>query len=58
MILNASTTCTPGLEPIFFNACNDHTWQPIVLLAPLRIDDDQQTILRKLAATATYIDIW
>lgn len=57
-ILNASTKYTPGLEPIFYNAHNDFTWQPTVLLAPLRMDDDQLTVQRKLAATATYIDIW
>jgi uncharacterized protein with ParB-like and HNH nuclease domain len=58
MILNASTTYTPGLESIFYNAHNDFTWQPTVLLAPLKIDDDDRTVTRKLAATATYLDIW
>lgn len=57
-ILNASTRYTPGLEPIFYNAHNDFTWQPTVLLAPLRIEDDQHTVERKLAATAAYLDIW
>ena len=34
-ILNASTTYTHGLEPIFYNAHNDFTWQATVLLGPL-----------------------
>ena len=57
-ILNASTTYTRGLEPIFYNAHNDFTWQATVLMAPLRVDDDDKTVTRKLAATATYLDIW
>ncbi len=57
-ILNASTTYTHGLEPIFYNAHNDFTWQATVLLAPLKVDDDDKTVARKLAATATYLDIW
>ena len=58
MILNASATYTRGLEPIFYNAHNDFTWQATVLLAPLRVDDDDETVRRKLAAVATYLDIW
>jgi uncharacterized protein with ParB-like and HNH nuclease domain len=57
-ILNASSTYTPGLEAIFYNAHNDFTWQATVLLAPLKIDDDDDAVTRKLGATATYLDIW
>ncbi len=57
-ILEASTTYTSGLEPVFYNAHNDFTWQPTVLLAPLTLADDEDTIRRKIAATATYLDIW
>jgi uncharacterized protein with ParB-like and HNH nuclease domain len=57
-ILEASTTYTPGLEPVFYNAHNDFTWQPTVLLAPLALADNDETIRRKIAATATYLDIW
>jgi len=57
-ILNASTTYTRGLEPIFYNAHNDFTWQATILMAPLRVDDDDITVTRKLAVTATYLDIW
>jgi uncharacterized protein with ParB-like and HNH nuclease domain len=58
IILKASTTYTRGLESIFYNAHNDFTWQPTVLLAPLKVDDDDRTVERKLAATGTYLDIW
>lgn len=58
LILDASRQYTRGLEPVFYNAHNDFTWQTTVLLAPLTKDDDDDTIRRKLAATATYLDIW
>lgn len=57
-ILDASGTYTRGLEPVFYNAHNDFTWQGTVLLAPLKVGDDDETVRRKLAATATYLDIW
>lgn len=57
-ILSASRNFTPGLEAVFYNAHNDLTWQNTVLLAPLVESDDQDTIRKKMAATATYLDIW
>ena len=57
-ILHASYHYTPGLEAIFFNAHNEFTWQSTVLLAPLIETDDDETVRRKLAVTATYLDIW
>lgn len=57
-ILDASRTLTPGLEAIYYNAHNDFTWQSTVLLAPLVETDDAETVRRKLAVTATYLDIW
>jgi len=57
-ILDASQTYTPGLESVFYNAHNDFTWQNTVLLAPLCLPDDPETVRRKISATATYLDIW
>jgi uncharacterized protein with ParB-like and HNH nuclease domain len=57
-ILDASRNYTPGLEAVFYNAHNEFTWQSTVLLAPLMITDDDDTVHRKMAATATYLDIW
>lgn len=57
-ILDASMTYTPGLEAIYYNAHNNFTWQGTVLLAPLVETDDDKTVQRKLALTATYLDIW
>lgn len=57
-ILDASRHYTPGMEAIYYNAHNDFTWQGTVLLAPLVETDDDNTVRRKLAVTATYLDIW
>lgn len=57
-ILNASQQQTPGLEAIYYNAHNDFTWQSTVLLAPLEETDNDETVRKKLAVTATYLDIW
>ena len=56
-IREAAEKLTPGLEAVFYNAQNNFTLQYAVLLAPLRIDDQEQEILRKLRIAATYIDI-
>jgi uncharacterized protein with ParB-like and HNH nuclease domain len=57
-ILEASRKYTKGLEAVFFNAHNEFTWQYTVLLAPLSVGDDPDTVRRKMGATATYLDIW
>jgi uncharacterized protein with ParB-like and HNH nuclease domain len=57
-ILNASSVYTKGLEAVFYNAHNDFTWQSTVLLAPLIESDDPETMRKKIAVTATYLDIW
>lgn len=57
-VLDASRSYTQGLEAVFYNAHNDFTWQNTVLLAPLVESDSDETVRRKLAVTATYLDIW
>ncbi|MEK6785506.1 MAG: DUF262 domain-containing protein [Nitrospirota bacterium] len=57
-IQEASRTYTKGLQAVFYNAHNDFTWQNTVLLAPLVVSDDDETVRRKIAVTATYLDIW
>lgn len=58
LILDASRTYTTGLESVFYNAHNEFTRQNTVLLAPLCVTDDNETLRRKLEVTATYLDIW
>jgi len=56
-IVQASQSLVSGLEHIYYNAQYGFTLQNMLLLAPLKPDDDEQTIVRKLALVARYIDI-
>lgn len=53
----AGAEITPGLETIHFNAQHNFTLQYPVLLAPLRPDDPEPEIIRKLRLVSTFIDI-
>ncbi|MEB2284741.1 MAG: hypothetical protein B6D46_13440 [Polyangiaceae bacterium UTPRO1] len=53
----AGETLTPGLECVHFNAQHNFTLQYPVLLASLRVDDDEAAALRKLRVVAAYLDI-
>lgn len=56
-IVQASWKQVPGLERIFYNAQLGFTLQNMLLLAPLRPDDDGPTLDRKIDLVARYIDI-
>jgi hypothetical protein len=56
-VREAGETLTPGLEAIHYNAENNFTLQYPLLLAPLRQDDTEQEMLRKLRVVASFIDI-
>jgi hypothetical protein len=45
------------LESVHFNAQHNFTLQYAVLLAPLRFDDPEAVLLRKIRVVAAYIDI-
>lgn len=53
----AADDLTPGLEAVHFNAQHNFTLQYAVLLAPLRFDDAEGILLRKVRVAAAYIDI-
>lgn len=53
----AAETLTAGLECVHYNDQNNFTLQYAVLLSPLRIEDSDKDILRKLRVTAAYLDI-
>ncbi|MBX6773415.1 MAG: DUF262 domain-containing protein [Chloroflexi bacterium] len=53
----AAETLTAGLESVYYNAEHNFTLQYPVLLAALRVDDDETVALRKLRVVATYLDI-
>lgn len=56
-ICRAAEALTQGLECIHYNDQNNFTLQYAVLLAPLRVDDPEKEIQRKLRVTAAYLDI-
>lgn len=53
----AAETLTPDLECVHYNAQHNFTLQYPVLLATLRIEDDETAALRKLRVVAAYLDI-
>ncbi len=53
----AAETLAPRLDCLHFNAQHNFTLQYPVLLAPLRVDDSEETIGRKLRVVAAYLDI-
>ena len=53
----AAETLTDGLEAVHYCAQNNFTLQYPVLLAPLRRDDGEQDLLRKLRIVSAYLDI-
>jgi hypothetical protein len=53
----AADTLTAELECVHFDAQHNFTLQYPVLLAPLRLEDDETTARRKIRVTAAYLDI-
>ena len=53
----ASEILESGLECVHFNARHNFTLQYPVLLAPLTVDDDEASALRKLRVVAAWLDI-
>lgn len=57
-LLHASWDLDPDLEYVYYNAWNDFTLQYPLLLAPLRIEDDAETVSSKLRLVSGYLDIY
>jgi hypothetical protein len=53
----ASFAFTEDLDAVYYNARLEFTLQYPLLLAPVCVSDDPDTIVRKVRAVATYIDI-
>lgn len=53
----AAEAPTRGLECVHFNAQHNFTLQYPVLLAPLRLDDEEALAVRKIGIVAAYLDI-
>ena len=56
-LVEAAQKPVPGLEHVLYNARHGFTLQNILLLAPLRPDDDEATVNCKLDLVARYLDI-
>jgi hypothetical protein len=54
---NAASKLTPRFEVVYYNATNDFTLQYMVALAPIQLEDDADTVDRKIRLVATFIDI-
>lgn len=57
-VRKAAEKLTPGMEYVFYNSHNNFTLQYPLVLAPLRPDDDQDTVDRKIRLVAGYLDIF
>jgi len=57
-MLTAAGNFSKDYEFIYFNAHNNFTFQYALMLAPLRVEDDADTINRKLRLVSGFIDIF
>jgi hypothetical protein len=56
-LMEASQKLVPGLECVLYNAHHGFTLQYVVLLAPLRPEDAEDVVLRKVRLVAMFLDI-
>jgi hypothetical protein len=56
-LIRAAQEPMPGLEHVLYNAQQGFTLQYMLLLAPLRPDDSEEVIVRKVGLVAQYLDI-
>lgn len=56
-LLDAAQKPQPSLEHVLYNAQHGFTLQYMLLLAPLRPDDSEPVVIRKIGLVAHYLDI-
>lgn len=56
-LIESAQKFVPGLEHVLYNAQHGFTLQNMLLLAPLRPDDDEATVNHKLGLVSRYLDI-
>jgi len=56
-LIEASQNPVPGMEHVLYNAQQGFTLQYMLLLAPLRPDDSEPAVVRKVGLVAQYLDI-
>jgi len=55
--IEASEKLVPGLEPVYYNSLYGFTLQHMLLLAPLRPEDSEPVVTRKIWLVARFLDI-
>jgi len=55
---HASIRLTPGFEEVYYNANRSFTLQYMVALAPIRVEDDNETADEKIRLVTTFLDIY
>ena len=58
LIKNAEKTYDEKLKYVYYNAQLNFTLQPMLLLAPIRFEDNHDTIIEKINLTARFIDLY
>lgn len=53
----ASATTQPQLEHVRYNASRGFTLQPMLLMAPVRLGDSRELVVKKMRLVAMYLDI-
>lgn len=56
-LIEAGQKPVPGLEHVLYNAQQGFTLQYMLLLAPLKPDDSDDVVIRKVSLVARYLDI-
>lgn len=56
-LIEAGQKSVPGLEHVLYNAQQGFTLQYMLLLAPLKPDDSDEVVIRKVSLVARYLDI-
>ena len=58
LIKKASEEFNPKLEYIYYNACFNFTLQYPLILAPIKLEDDEKTIFKKIKLVSAFIDMY
>jgi len=58
LIKKASEEFNPKLDYIYYNACFNFTLQYPLILAPIKLEDDDKIIIKKIKLVSAYIDMY
>ena len=58
LIREAAEKFSPDFEYIYYNAQNNFTLQYPLILAPIKVEDEEETILKKIKLVSAFIDMF